>query len=151
MKHIIVPLALLLTTITSVSARTMTRYVDLPRISYLVTRESATETPYENVYWDNHESGIYVDIISGTPLFSSRDKYDSGTGWPTFAHPITKYVLSYREDTSTDEVRREVIAKKSGSHLGHLFDDGPIEYNHVRYCMNSAALRFIPLASMKKE
>ena len=131
-------------------ARRMLPDSDLPRVSYLVTREGATETPYENLYWDHHEIGIYVDIISGTPLFSSRDKYDSGTGWPTFSRPIHPRVLIYKPDTSSEETRTEVIARRSSAHLGHLFDDGPIEYAGVRYCMNSAALRFVPVADMKK-
>ena len=124
---------------------------DLSPLSYQVTQNGGTEKPYENPYWNTHAAGIYVDIITGAPLFSSRDKYDSGTGWPTFARPINKYVLHYKADFSGSEERNEVIARKSWSHLGHLFDDGPVEYNWVRYCMNSAALRFVPLADMKKE
>ena len=124
---------------------------NLSPLSYQVTQNGVTEKPYENLYWDNHEKGIYVDIISGIPLFSSRDKYDSGTGWPTFARPIRKHVLTYIPDENLDEVRTEVKAQKSGSHLGHLFDDGPQEYHWVRYCMNSAAMRFVPFANMKKE
>lgn len=95
------------------SAYTGTRVKDLSYLSYQVTQNSATEKPYENLYWDTHESGIYVDIISGIPLFSSRDKYDSGTGWPTFARPINTHVLAYKADLSGSEERNEVVAKKS--------------------------------------
>ena len=111
------------------SAYTGTPVKDLSYLSYQVTQNNGTEKPYENLYWDTHAAGIYVDIVSGTPLFSSRDKYDSGTGWPTFAKPINKYVLIYTKDLSGTEERSEVKAKKSHSHLGHLFDDGPKEYN----------------------
>lgn len=123
----------------------------LSRVSYLVTQEWATEKPFENAYWNHHEAGIYVDIIDGTPLFSSLDKYDSGTGWPTFAKSINTRNIVMLEDTSSWEKRTEIKTKRSNSHLGHIFDDGPKEYNYVRYCMNSAALRFVPLADMKKE
>ena len=104
-----------------------------------------------NPYWDNHEVGIYVDIIDGTPLFSSLDKYDSDTGWPTFARPINSNNIFRQVDTSGGIIRTEIQSKRSNSHLGHLFDDGPVKYNGVRYCMNSAALRFIPLSKMKSE
>ena len=124
---------------------------NLSRISYLVTQEGATEKPFENAHWDNYEAGIYVDIIDGTPLFLSKDKYDSGTGWPTFSRPIRAKTLEYHEDTSSWEERIEVVSQRSGAHLGHLFDDGPIQYAGVRYCMNSASLRFIPKGNMKKE
>ncbi len=124
---------------------------DLSPISYSVTQLGSTETPYDNLYWDNHEDGIYVDIIDGTPLFSSRDKYDSGTGWPTFSRWLNNNNIFTQDDMSSGDLRIEVKSKRSHSHLGHLFDDGPVEYNNVRYCINSAALRFVPLANMKKE
>lgn len=110
----------------------------------MVTQESATELPHQNLYWDSHEEGIYVDIITGTPLFSSLDKYDSDTGWPTFSRPISRFALSYTDDYTQSEQRIEVVSSSSQSHLGHLFDDGPAEFEGVRYCMNSAAMRFVP-------
>lgn len=115
----------------------------LTPLQYSVTREGATEEPFSNAYWNNHEDGIYVDIIDGTPLFASSAKYDSGTGWPSFWQPIDAEALLLVEDTSYGMVRTEVRAKKSGSHLGHLFPDGP-EPTGQRYCMNSASLRFVP-------
>ncbi len=124
---------------------------ELSALSYSVTQLGGTEKPYDNPYWDNHEEGIYVDIIDSTPLFSSLDKYDSGTGWPTFARPINSHNISQQPDTSGGAMRTEIKSKRSNSHLGHLFDDGPAKYNGVRYCMNSAALRFVPLANMKSE
>lgn len=122
----------------------------LSPLSYEVTQHGGTETPFDNPYWDNHEPWIYVDIIDGTPLFSSIDKYDSGTWWPTFSKPIRKGSLLYLDDGSLWEDRTEVKARRSWSHLWHLFSDGPSQYNGVRYCMNSAALRFVPLADMRK-
>ncbi len=134
------------------TARTKDTPVEkISRLSYLVTQEGATEKPFENAFWDHHETGIYVDIIDGTPLFSSIDKYDSGTGWPTFAKPINPRNIIMVEDNTSGEKRIEVRTKRSKSHLGHIFDDGPAEYNYVRFCMNSAALRFVPVADMKKE
>ncbi len=122
----------------------------LTPLQYYVTQESGTEPPFANEYWDNHRPGLYVDVVSGAPLFSSADKYDSGTGWPSFTKPIDPGAVVTKEDDSEGMVRTEVRAAQSGSHLGHVFDDGPPPA-HLRYCMNSAALRFIPLADMAKE
>jgi peptide methionine sulfoxide reductase msrA/msrB len=109
---------------------------------YRVTQESGTEPPFRNAYWDNHEPGIYVDVVSGEPLFSSTDKFDSGTGWPSFTRPLAPNVTEKR-DVALGMVRTEVRSKGAGSHLGHVFDDGPREAGGLRYCINSAALRFV--------
>ena len=115
---------------------------------YAVLVESATEPPFKNKYWDNHEEGIYVDAIDGTPLFASSAKFDSGSGWPSFWSPLDEKRLSLREDLSFGMRRVEVRAATSGGHLGHLFEDGP-EPTGLRYCINSAALRFVPLADLE--
>lgn len=114
----------------------------LTPIQYAVTQEGTTEEPFTNEYWDSKAEGIYVDIVSGEALFSSRDKYDSGTGWPTFTKPITPASVIERSDTSAFIPRTEVVSAVAGSHLGHVFTDGPQPLG-LRYCMNSAALRFI--------
>lgn len=114
---------------------------------YAVLVESATEPPFKNAYWNNHAEGVYVDAIDGIPLFSSRTKYDSGTGWPSFWSPLDPSRISLVEDISFGMRRIEVRAAKSGGHLGHLFEDGPAPTG-LRYCMNSASLRFIPAAEL---
>jgi methionine-R-sulfoxide reductase len=122
----------------------------LTKDQYRVTRECGTETPFQNAYWDNHRAGIYVDIITGEPLFSSLDKFDSGTGWPSFTKPIAKERVVEKRDSSHGMERTEVRSSKSDSHLGHVFDDGPAPTGQ-RFCVNSAAMRFIPVDKLKEE
>lgn len=116
-----------------------------------VTLHDGTEPPFQNEYWDNHEPGIYVDRISGEPLFSSTDKFDSGTGWPSFTKPIDPALVSEFQDDSMGMSRTEVRSSKSDAHLGHLFNDGPKEAGGMRYCTNSASLRFIHKDDLEKE
>jgi len=118
---------------------------------YHVTQQSGTEPPFTGKHWDNHEAGLYVDIVSGEPLFASVDKFDSGTGWPSFTKPVDSSHVIEKRDLSHFMIRTEVRSAHGDSHLGHVFPDGPREAGGVRYCINSASLRFIPRDDMEKE
>ena len=123
----------------------------LTEIQYEVTQNEATERPFSGEYDEFYEEGIYVDVVSGEPLFSSKDKFDAGCGWPSFSRPIQNTTLTEKEDHKLNRVRTEVRSQKADSHLGHVFPDGPEELGGLRYCINSAALRFIPKADLEKE
>jgi methionine-R-sulfoxide reductase len=123
---------------------------ELTPLQYEVTQHEATERPFQNAYWDNHEAGIYVDIVSGEPLFSSTDKFESGTGWPSFTRPLVPENVTTKTDRTLGMSRTEVRSAHADSHLGHLFDDGP-RPTGMRYCMNSASMRFIPASKLVEE
>ena len=118
---------------------------------YQVTQNDGTEPPFRNEYWDNHDPGIYVDVVSGQPLFSSLDKYDSGTGWPSFTRPIDPDAVTTKTDWKLLMPRTEVRSSGAESHLGHVFKDGPRDAGGLRYCMNSASLRFVPVAELDQQ
>jgi peptide-methionine (R)-S-oxide reductase len=118
---------------------------------YQVTQNAGTEPPFRNEYWNNHEAGIYVDVVSGEPLFSSLDKYDSGTGWPSFTRPIAPDAVTTKTDWKLLMPRTEVRSSAAESHLGHVFKDGPREAGGLRYCMNSASLRFVAVAALEEQ
>lgn len=122
----------------------------LTSLQYEVTQCDGTEPPFANEYWDEHRDGLYVDVVSGAPLFSSHDKYDSGAGWPSFTRPVAQDAVTSRVDVKLFLPRTEVRGKASGAHLGHVFKDGPAP-DGLRYCMNSAALRFIPKERLREE
>lgn len=123
----------------------------LTRLQFEVTQHGATEPPFRNEYWDNTRDGIYVDIVSGVPLFSSRDQYNAGCGWPSFTRPLSEDRIKEQPDYSYGMTRIEVRSKDSGSHLGHVFNDGPVDQGGLRYCINSASLRFIPKEELERE
>ncbi|MBD8479508.1 peptide-methionine (R)-S-oxide reductase MsrB [Microbacterium sp. CFBP 8794] len=118
---------------------------------FAVTQDDATEPPFRNEYWDNHEDGIYVDVVSGQPLFSSRDKFESGSGWPSFTRPLDDAAVVEKKDRTLWMTRTEVRSAGADSHLGHLFDDGPRDAGGLRYCMNSAAMRFVPVSELEAQ
>jgi len=118
---------------------------------YRITQHSGTEPAFDNEYWDNKEPGIYVDVVSGEPLFASVSKYDSGSGWPSFTVPIEAGSVVEHRDASYGMIRTEVRSAHGDSHLGHVFPDGPVEAGGLRYCINSAALRFVPLDDLERE
>lgn len=127
------------------------RIKQLSPMQYFVTQQNGTEPPYQNEYDKHFEEGIYVDIVSGKPLFSSKDKFDAGCGWPSFSKPIDEEEITEHVDTSYGMRRIEVRSKTADSHLGHVFPDGPKEFGGLRYCINSAALKFIPKDRLEEE
>ncbi|MCU1476420.1 MAG: msrB [Subtercola sp.] len=136
---------------TTTYSKDPTAISQLTPAQYAVTQQSATEPAFTGEFWDNHDDGIYVDIVSGEPLFASTDKYDSRSGWPSFTRPINPENVVRHDDKTYGMVRTEVRSANGDSHLGHLFDDGPVEEGGLRYCINSAALRFIPLDELESQ
>jgi methionine-R-sulfoxide reductase len=132
-------------------ARTEDAVKKLDPEQYRVTQQEGTEAPFNNAFWDNHQDGIYVDVVSGEPLFASTDKFDSGTGWPSFTKPIVKQNVIEKTDATLGMRRVEVRSRYADSHLGHVFEDGPADKGGLRYCINSASLRFIPREKMAAE
>lgn len=123
----------------------------LTPLQYKVTMENGTEQPFQNIYWNDFRKGIYVDITTGEPLFSSTDKFESGCGWPSFSKPITEEVLTEKTDSSHGMLRTEVRSRVGDAHMGHVFPDGPRDKGGLRYCINSASLRFVPKEEMEQE
>lgn len=121
----------------------------LSEIQYKVTQQNGTEPPFKNEYYQNHEKGLYVDIVDGTPLFTSLDKFDSGCGWPSFAKPLDSKLVVEKKDYTHGMFRIEIRSKEADSHLGHVFDDGPRALGGLRYCINSASLKFIPYEELE--
>jgi peptide-methionine (R)-S-oxide reductase len=131
--------------------RTPESIASLSPEQYRVTQENGTERPFQNEYWNNKNPGIYVDVVSGEPLFASSDKFDSECGWPSFTKPIESENVVEKQDATHGMVRTEVRSTHGDSHLGHVFDDGPADQGGLRYCINSASLKFIPLAELEKQ
>lgn len=155
MKHILLmglaPLTLMTGEHSAMAERPLKDISELSDMQRYVTQHDGTERAFDNEYWDNKEPGIYVDVVSGEPLFSSLDKFDSGTGWPSFTKPLQSKAVSEHTDTKLFLPRTEVRSSNADSHLGHVFNDGPPEHGGMRYCINSAALRFIHKDDLKKE
>lgn len=138
-------------TVTTEYRKTSAALGHLTDRQFAVTQDDATEPPFRNEYWDHHEAGIYVDVVSGQPLFASTDKFDSGTGWPSFTKPIDDDAVVEKTDRMLWMKRTEVRSSGADSHLGHVFDDGPRQAGGLRYCMNSAALRFVPVSELEAQ